>query len=187
MVVLSAAYLVAVAVASIFSVHTYQLQRAAVTGLRPAAAVLIQDGPSGGSLSRAGQAEARWRGLGGGERSGVLTTVTAPGIFGAAAGARIPVWLDRSGQPVAPPAGQVVMVLYALIAGAEVAAGAGMALLIVYVLGRACARPAAAGRVGVCVGPDRAPMDNPSLTRTAPRLGRSGRAAPLSPADRRWA
>ena len=66
----------------------------------------------------------------------MLTTVTAPGIFGAAAGARIPVWLDRSGQPVAPPAGQVAMILYALVAGAGVAAGGGMALLIVYVLGR---------------------------------------------------
>jgi hypothetical protein len=66
MVALSAAFLVAVAVASILGAHTYQLQRAAAAGLSPAAAVLIQDGPPGGSLSRAGQAEARWRGPGGG-------------------------------------------------------------------------------------------------------------------------
>jgi hypothetical protein len=62
--------------------------------------------------------------------------VTAPGIFGAAAGAQIPVWLYRSGQPVAPPAGQVVVFLYALVAGAGVAAGAGMALLLCHALGR---------------------------------------------------
>jgi hypothetical protein len=136
LVVLSAAFLVAVAVAAIVSVHTYQSQHAAAVGLRPATAVLIQAGPPEASVARGGQAEARWRGPGGGERSGVLTTGIVPGILGAAAGARIPVWLNRSGQPAAPPAGQVVMILYALVAGAEVAAAAGIALLICYALGR---------------------------------------------------
>jgi len=136
LVVLSVAFLVSVAVASIFGAHTYQLQRADAAGLSPAAAVLTQEGPPDGSLSHAGQAEAHWRGPGGGETSGVLTAVTAPGIVGAAAGAQIPVWLNRSGQPAAPPNGQVAMILYALAAGAEVAVAAGMALLICYALGR---------------------------------------------------
>jgi hypothetical protein len=136
LVALSAAFLAAVAVASILGTHTYELQRAASVGLRPAAAVLIQAGPYYSSLARPGRTEARWSDLGGGEQSGVLTTVTAPGITGAAAGTRIQIWLDRSGQPNAPPVGQVAMIVNALAAGAAVAGGAGIALLISYALCR---------------------------------------------------
>ena len=136
LVVLSAALLVAVAVAAVLGTHTYQSQRAASASLRPAVAVLIQAGPFYGSVARIGQAEARWRDQGGGKRSGVLTTVSAPGIVGAAAGARIPVWLDRSGQPVAPPRSRAAMVLNALAKGTAAAGGAGVALLICYVLCR---------------------------------------------------
>ena len=136
LVVLSAALLVAVAVAAVLGMHTYQSQRAASASLHPAVAVLIQAGPVYGSMARIGQAEARWRDLGGGKRSGMLTTVSAPGIVGAAAGARIPVWLDRSGQPAAPPVSQVAMVFNALVKGAAAAGGAGVALLICYALCR---------------------------------------------------
>jgi hypothetical protein len=136
LVALSAAFLVAVAVASILGTHTYESQRAASAGLHPAAAVLIQAGPLYGSLAQPGRAAARWSNPGGGEQSGVLTTVTAPGIAGAAAGTRIPIWLDRSGQPVTPPGGQIVMIVNALAIAAAVAGGAGMALLICYALCR---------------------------------------------------
>jgi hypothetical protein len=125
-----------VAVAAVVGTHTYQAQRAATVGLRPAVAVLIQAGPPYGGPARAGQAEARWRDRGGGKRSGVLTTVSAPGIIGAAAGARIPVWLNRSGQPAAPPGGLVAMTVNALVLGVAVAGGAAGALLICYVLCR---------------------------------------------------
>jgi hypothetical protein len=135
LVALSAAFLSAVAFACIVGTHTYQSQRAATVGLRPAAAVLLQDGPTVG-LARVGQAEAQWFVPGSGQQSGVLTTETTPDIAGAAAGARISVWLNRSGQPAAPPAGQAVMVLYALVAGAMVAGLAGLALLLVYALCR---------------------------------------------------
>jgi hypothetical protein len=137
LVAVSAAFLVAVAVASILGAHTYQSQRAASGGLRPVVAVLIQAGPSFyGSPAQLGQAEARWRDPRGGEQSGVLTTTTTPAIIGAAAGARIPVWLDRSGQPAASPGGQVTMIINALAVGAAVAGGAGIALLISYALCR---------------------------------------------------
>ena len=137
LVAVTVAFLVAMAVASVLGVHTYQSQRAASVGLRPVVGVLIHAGPSFyGSLARPGQTEARWRDPGGSEQSGVLTTATAPGIIGAAAGARIPVWLDRSGRPVAPPGGQVAMIVNALAASASVAGGAGMALLICYGLCR---------------------------------------------------
>jgi hypothetical protein len=132
----AAAFLVAVAVASILGAHTYQSQRAASSGLRPAVAVLIQAGPFYAGMVHLGQAEARWRDPGGGEHSGVLTTMTTPGITGAALGARIPVWLDRSGQPAVPPGGQIAMIINALAAGAAVVGGAAIALLISYALCR---------------------------------------------------
>jgi hypothetical protein len=137
LVVLTAAFLVAMAVASVLGVRSYQSQRAASAGVRPVVAVLSQPGPlSYGSLAQLGEAEARWHDPGGSEQYGVLTTVTAPGILGAAAGARIPVWLDRSGQPVAPPGGQVAMIINALAPGTVVAGGAGMTLLVCYGLCR---------------------------------------------------
>jgi hypothetical protein len=136
LVALSAAFMAAVVIACIFGTHTYQGQRAATVGLRPAAAVLLQDGPAGGSLGRVEQANARWFLPGGGERSGVLTTETAPDMVGAAAGDRISLWLNRSGQPVAPPADQTAMIIYALAAGAVVAALAGMTLVLAYALCR---------------------------------------------------
>jgi hypothetical protein len=137
LVALSAAFLAVVAFACIVGTHTYQSQRAAAAGLRPAAAVLLEDGPAADGLprvgqARVGQAEARWFVPGGGRQSGVLSTATAPDIAGAAAGARISVWLNRSGQPVAPPADQAAMILYALVAGAVEAGLAGLALLLVY-------------------------------------------------------
>jgi hypothetical protein len=136
LVAFSAAFLMAIVVASILGAHTYLSQRAASAGLRPAVAVLIQAGPFYGSTAQFGRAEAHWRGPGGGEQSGVLTTATTPDIIGATAGARIPVWLDRAGQPVAPPVGQVTMIVNALAVGAAVAGGAGIALLISYALCR---------------------------------------------------
>jgi hypothetical protein len=135
LVALSAVFGVAVAVAAILGTHTDQSLRA-VAGLHPVTAVLIQPGPPAGSLPRVGQAQARWPAPGGGERSGVLTTATAPGIAGAAAGTQVPVWLNRSGQPAAAPPSAAVRIIYALVTGGAVAAIAAVALLIAYALGR---------------------------------------------------
>lgn len=136
LVALSAAFLVAVAIAGIFGTHTYQAQRAATAGLRPAAALLLQDGPVANRLRSVGQAEARWFLPGGGEESGVLTTAIAPDIAGAAAGDRISVWLNRSGQPVAPPGDQTAMIIDALSAGVVITALSGLTLLLAYALCR---------------------------------------------------
>jgi len=135
LVALLAVFGVAVALAAIVATHTYQSQQA-VASLRPAVAVLVQHGPPADSLSGAGQVEARWRVPGGGERSGVLTAATVPGISGAAAGTRVAVWLNRSGQPAGPPPGQAVMIIYALVTGGAVTAVAGVALLVAYALAR---------------------------------------------------
>jgi hypothetical protein len=135
LVVLTAVFVATVAVAAIIGLHTYQSQQA-TAGLRPAVAVLVQPGPPADSLPRVGQVQARWPAPGGGERSGVLTTVTVPAISGAAAGTRVAVWLSPSGQPAAPPAGQAVIVIYALITAGAVTGVAGVTLLIVYALVR---------------------------------------------------
>jgi hypothetical protein len=135
LVALTAVFGVAVAVAAIVGTHTYQSQHAAGR-LRPAVAVLVQHGPPAGSLPRVGQAQARWPAPGGGERSGVLTTVTVPAISGAAAGTRVAVWLNPSGQPAAPPSSQAVMIIYALVTGGTLTTVAGVALLIAYALAR---------------------------------------------------
>ena len=123
LVALSAAFLAAIAVASVLGAHVYQSQRVTSASLRPAVAVLVQAGPLYVGPAQLGKAEARWRDPVGGEQSGVLTTATVPGIIGAAAGARIPVWLDRSGQPAASPGGQAAMIVNALAAGAAMAGG----------------------------------------------------------------
>lgn len=135
LVALMAVFGVAVAAAAILGTHTYQAQRAA-GGVRPATAVLIERGPPAGSLPRAGQVQARWPRPGGGERSGLLSTATVPGIAGAPAGTRVPVWLNRAGQPAAPPASPAVMMIYALVSGGAAAAIAGVALLAVYAVSR---------------------------------------------------
>jgi hypothetical protein len=81
LVALTAAFLAALAVASVLGLHTYQSQRAASAGLRPVVAVLSQGGPLFyDGLGHPGRAEARWRDPGGSEQFGVLTTSTAPGI-----------------------------------------------------------------------------------------------------------
>ena len=136
MAALSTAFLAAVVIACILGTRTYQAQRAATASLHPAAALLLQVAPAAGGWGYTALAEARWPLPGGGEQSGVLTTATAPGIAGAGAGDRIFIWLNRSGQPTAPPAGQVTVIMYALIAGAGVAAAAAMALLMAYALCR---------------------------------------------------
>lgn len=135
---LSAAFLVAVGGAAVLGAHVYHSQRAGAERLHPATAMLTQDAPPTRGLARAeqAQAQARWPGPGGQERSGVLTSMIAPGISGAAAGTRIPVWLNRYGQPAVPPPGQALMIFAALLAAASAAAGAAAGLLIPYWLCR---------------------------------------------------
>jgi len=100
MVLLSAAFLTACVAAPFLAGHLYQSQHAAAAHLRPAVAVLSQPGPV--ARGQAAAAQARWRLPNGTERSGTLTTVTVPAIYYAPAGTPVRVWLDRSGEPVAP-------------------------------------------------------------------------------------
>jgi ABC-type glycerol-3-phosphate transport system permease component len=100
---LAAVFLVAVAAAPCFAEHLYQSQRADAAQLHAATAVLTQNGPSDNYVTAVGEATARWRAPDGQQEEGVLTTLVAPGITGARAGARVKVWLTDSGQPKAQP------------------------------------------------------------------------------------
>jgi hypothetical protein len=136
-VVLTAAFLATMAWASFLGSRLYQSQLAGAAQLRPATAILTQDGPQPDTrLVPTGQVLAHWPGPGGREKSGVLEAVTAPGIFGAAAGARVLVWLNRLGQPVAPPPGRALMMVGAVLMALAVAAGIAAGLLIPYRLCR---------------------------------------------------
>lgn len=133
---LSAALLAAVIAAPYVGERFYQWQRAEAAQLHPAVAVLSQAGPQGNSLTWVGAVSARWRAPDGGRRSGMLSTLTAPGISGASAGARVPIWLTGSGDPAIPPVGQAGAALNAVMISVAAVLGAGTVLIICYGLCR---------------------------------------------------
>jgi hypothetical protein len=133
--VLAAAFLGAVLAAPLFGVAIYHSQRAAAARMHPAVAVLTQNGPYDGGVTGDGQAMARWP-VPGGQRSGLLTTQTAPGIWGASAGTRVQIWLTASGVPAEPPPGGTVVLFTAIVIAISAACGAGIALILCYWLFR---------------------------------------------------
>jgi hypothetical protein len=131
--VLTVAFLATMVWASFLGARLYQSQLAGAAQLRPATAILTQDGPRPGlRLVPTGQVLARWPAPGGHEKSGVLGAVTTPGISGAVAGARVLVWLNRLGQPAVPPPGRASMMVGAVLMALAVAAGIAAGLLIPY-------------------------------------------------------
>lgn len=139
LVALSAAFLTVIALAVLLAGHVYQSQRAAAARLRPTVAVLAEPGPVAVNAfepTAQVQALATWRTADGAKRTGLLTDWVAPAIDNAQAGATVPVWLNRSGDPRPAPPGQDDMVANALIAGAVFATGAGALLTFCYGLCR---------------------------------------------------
>jgi hypothetical protein len=135
LLMLTVAFFAAMAGASLIGRHSYQSHRAADAGLRPATALLVQDGPDS-RVTPTWQVTARWPAPGGRERSGVLTAVDAPAFTSTAVGTRVAVWLNRDDEPVAPPSGQFVIITGALFTAIITAAGAALGLLICYLLCR---------------------------------------------------
>ena len=132
-VAVAAAFLVAAVASVCLARHVYQSERAEAARMRPVVAVLSQPGPvTAVSIS----AVARWRLPNGAKRSGILTTVTAPAISNAPAGASVQIWLGRSGEPEVPPPSPDVVILTALFAGFTATAGAAAVLGVCYWLCR---------------------------------------------------
>ncbi len=135
-VLLSVVFLAAVAAAPWLGMRVYHSQRAGAAGLRPAVAVLTQAGPGNGFLLTMGEAAAHWRAPDGQRRSGFLTTITAPGIGGAPAGARVQVWLTASGEPEASPSGPWEVGFVSVVIAIGAACCGGIVLMICYWLCR---------------------------------------------------
>jgi hypothetical protein len=133
---LAAAFLAAVAAAPSFAGHLYHSQRADAARLHAATAVLTQNGPSDNDVTTLSQAAARWRAPDGQQEKGMLTTMTAPGITGAAARTRVQVWLTGSGQPEAPPVSATEAVFSSVMLAIGAVLGAAIVLSICYWLGR---------------------------------------------------
>ncbi len=131
-VLLLAAFLAAAVVAPFLGARIDQSQSAAAEHLHPAVAVLTGDGPYGNGLAGNGWATARWRAPDGQQRTGTLTTLTAPDIWNASPGTRVPVWLTSSGAPAIPPPGPGT----ALFTTVSIVMLAGITLMICYWLCR---------------------------------------------------
>jgi len=131
LLVLVAAFGVAVAAASVLGTHIYHWQRAGAARLHPVVAVLARTGPID-NMGGNEEAWALWRAPDGRRLSGTLTMVTAPGIWEATAGSPVSVWVTRTGEPTAPPPSRALMIFNAVLMGIWVACGAGMALVCCY-------------------------------------------------------
>ena len=132
-VLLLAAFITASAWSAGFAGHIYRSEHAAMARLRPAEAVLSRPAAAGSQMTAAA---ATWLLPDGAKRSGMLTSITAPAIYGAPAGTSVKVWLDHSGQPAAPPAGWCDVIAIALLAGVVTIAGAATVLILCYALCR---------------------------------------------------
>jgi hypothetical protein len=129
---LAAAFLAVVAAAPVIGVGNYQWQRATAARLHPAVAVLSRNGPGDSGVAGGAQAAARWRAPDGQQRSGLLTTVTAPAIWDADAGTRVRVWLTSSGEPTTPPPSPAALMVSAVVITVTMACVAGGALFLCY-------------------------------------------------------
>jgi len=131
LLVLVAAFGVAVAAASVLGTHIYHWQRAGAARLHPVVAMLARTGPVDNPAGTE-EAWARWRAPDGRRLSGTLTIVTAPGIWQATAGNQVRLWVTRAGEPAAPPPGRALMIFNAVLGGIWAACGATMALACCY-------------------------------------------------------
>jgi hypothetical protein len=135
-VLLSAAFGMALVCAAFLGWSFCKTEAAAAARLHPATAVVTRSSPSADSGMSGADAAARWPGTDGKQQSGILTPVTAPGIWGASPGSKVPVWLSASGTPVPPPPGAAAVAMTAVVIGTATAGGIGVSLCVLYFLCR---------------------------------------------------
>jgi hypothetical protein len=136
LLLLTTTFLAAVVAAPFVGASIYESQREATTHLHPAVAVLSRNGPAETDMTGDGQVSAYWQAPDGRLRSGILTSETAPSIWGQSVGARVEVWLTESGQPAAPPPAQAALLFSAIVIAFAAACGVGIVLIICYWLCR---------------------------------------------------
>jgi hypothetical protein len=133
---LSAAFLACAATAGFLGWRWCEAQSKEAAHLHPAVAVVTRTVPAVPDGFPVTEAAARWRAPGGQQRSGILTTSTAPGVWGTQAGERVRVWLTASGDPAPAPPGTFTTVVNTVVIAAGAWAGAGLVLGVCYVLSR---------------------------------------------------
>ena len=137
-VVLMATFVAAFVVAGFLAAHIYRSEVATAASLRQTVAVLSWPGAiTETPVLHEATAMATWRTSDGAARSGLLTTDVVPGIYGQPAGAAVPLWLGRSGDPAPPPQGAAGMAVGATMAGLAVIVTAATVLTFCY---RLCQR-----------------------------------------------
>ena len=137
-VVLMATFVAAFVVAGFLAAHIYRSEQATAASLRETVAVLSWPGAiTETPVLHEATAMATWRTSDGAARSGLLTTDVVPGIYGQPAGAAVPLWLGRSGDPAPPPQGAAGMAVGATMAGLAVIVTAATVLTFCY---RLCQR-----------------------------------------------
>jgi hypothetical protein len=110
---------------------------AAAAGPRPTDAVLTSPGTVPGKFfPQETTARATWRLSDGTERSGILTSNIAPGIYGEPSGASVQIWLDRAGDPQPPPQDPDGMFVGAALAALTITGSAAAVLVYGYRLCR---------------------------------------------------
>ena len=131
MAVLSAALLTAVVITAFLVGHMYQFQRAYASRLRPSTAI-VKSEPGLATVQGpvlTAEVQATWRLPDGIQRSGILTSATAPAIDYSGIGATVPVWLNRSGLPQPPPPGNYDTILGMVMVSVIVPSAAAVLLL----------------------------------------------------------
>jgi hypothetical protein len=135
---LIAVFVAAIVAAAFLAAHVYRSEQASSASLRPSVAVLAWPGAvTETPILHEATAMATWRLSDGTTRTGLLTTSVAPGIYGQPAGASIPLWLDRSGAPSAPPQGAGGMAIGAAMAALAIIVASASLLTFCY---RLCQR-----------------------------------------------
>jgi hypothetical protein len=118
---LLAAFVAAVVTAGFLAAHVYESEQATAASLRPTVAVLSWPGAvTETPVLHEATAMATWRLSDGADRSGLLTTNIAPGIYQQPAGAVVQVWLDPTGEPQPPPQGAAGMAIGSIMAALAV-------------------------------------------------------------------
>lgn len=133
---LSAAFLACAATAAFLAWSYCQTQSRQAAHLHPSVAVVSRTFRAESSGFPVTEADARWRAPDGRERSGILTTTTAPSLSRPRPGTRVQVWLTASGNLAPAPPGTVAFVLNAVVVATAVWACAGMVLGIFYLVSR---------------------------------------------------
>jgi hypothetical protein len=131
-----AAFLACAAIAAFLGWRYVATQSTQAARLRPAVAVVSRTFTATESGFPVTEAAARWQAPDGQQRSGILTTTSAPGISGTRAGTRVQVWLTASGDPAPSPPGTFTVVLNTVVVATAVWACAGMVLGICCLLSR---------------------------------------------------